>query len=225
MENKKKEPRSSFFLSSIFLKFISFKSCFLFGYNSQIKHFGFNTLYVIIVIIMMQFFAFLTGIYGIFKTVLTTNLLTHSIIKILLFIIGLLLTTVVFSQEKNLKVTNTENRFEKVYKENKRIKVKTLEGEKLKGKLQIMDEKQIMLGDNIVPINSIYKIQRNPFVNILYTTVFAAIAGFVAFASLVVGITVVGVVVTAGFVFLAIRSTNFVLPTTITDSALIEVME
>ena len=84
--------------------------------------------------------------------------------KTALILIVLFISTNLFAQEKYLSITNLDNGKESRIKENSRIKIKTLEGKKLKGKFQISDENQIILSSQIIPLNQIDKIKRNPLV-------------------------------------------------------------
>ncbi|MBN1650197.1 MAG: hypothetical protein JW857_02645 [Bacteroidales bacterium] len=84
--------------------------------------------------------------------------------KTALILIVLFISTQVFAQEKYLSITNLNNGKETRIKENSRIKLKTLDGEKLKGKFQISDDNHIRLASQTIPLNHIDKIKRNPLV-------------------------------------------------------------
>jgi len=84
--------------------------------------------------------------------------------KTALVLIVLFLSTPLFAQEKYLSITNLDNGKESQIKENSRIKLKTLDGKKLKGKFQISDDNQIIVSAHLIPLNQIDKIKRNPLV-------------------------------------------------------------
>ena len=90
--------------------------------------------------------------------------------KITLFVFVLFIATSAFSQEKYLSISDSSNGKEKVFKQNKRVRVKTIEGGKLNGKLKIMNDEQVMIKNIIIPLTSIEKIKNNPLaLNILIT--------------------------------------------------------
>ncbi len=80
----------------------------------------------------------------------------------MLLAVVLLFATSTFSQEKYLSILNSDSGKEMVFKQNQRIRIKTIQGGKVNGKLQIVDDEQIMVGNMVVPIINIEKIKRNP---------------------------------------------------------------
>ncbi len=87
-----------------------------------------------------------------------------------------------FSQEKVLSISNAETGKVTVIKQNERVKIKTVQGEKMKGNLFIADDNQVMINNISIPISTIEKIKRHPLVlNILVSGtlfVFGAYAVF-----------------------------------------------
>lgn len=90
--------------------------------------------------------------------------------KAVLIVVCVLFVTHVFSQEKYLSILNTETGKEVVFKENKRVRVRTVQGGKLNGKLRFADENQVMINNVIIPITSIEKIKKNPMVLQVFIT-------------------------------------------------------
>lgn len=84
--------------------------------------------------------------------------------KIMLFAVCVLCVTTVFSQEKYLSIFNAETGKEVVFKQGKRVRVRTVQGGKLNGKLRFADENQVMINNMIIPMTSIGKIKKNPIV-------------------------------------------------------------
>ncbi|HKI90471.1 MAG TPA: hypothetical protein VKA38_15705 [Draconibacterium sp.] len=82
--------------------------------------------------------------------------------KAMFLIIALIIATSAFSQEKYLSISDSSTGKETVFKQNQRIRIKTIQGGKVNGKLQIVDDKQIMVGNMVVPILNIEKIKHNP---------------------------------------------------------------
>ncbi|MEE4285096.1 MAG: hypothetical protein V2I31_03070 [Mariniphaga sp.] len=92
-----------------------------------------------------------------------------------------------FSQEKVLSISNSETGKVTVFKQNERVKIKTLQGGKIKGTLFIADDNQIMIKNILVPISNIEKIKRNPLVlNILVSGTLFFIGGYGVLGGLVV---------------------------------------
>jgi hypothetical protein len=92
-----------------------------------------------------------------------------------------------FSQEKVLSISNSETGKVTVFKQNERVKIKTLQGGKIKGTLFIADDNQIMIKNILVPISNIEKIKRNPLVlNILVSGTLFIIGGYGVLGGLVV---------------------------------------
>jgi len=59
------------------------------------------------------------------------------------------------------------------------VKVKTLHGGKIKGKLFIADENQIMIKNILIPVSNIEKIKRNPLaLNVLVSGTLFIIGGY-----------------------------------------------
>ena len=106
--------------------------------------------------------------------------------KSLLLVIVFFVTTNVYSQEKFLSISNTETGKVSVFKQNKRIRVKTIQGGKISGKLTMVEDDQIMVGKIIIPIASIAKIKNNPLLlNIINSGLLIVSGGFLVLVSVV----------------------------------------
>lgn len=79
--------------------------------------------------------------------------------KTLSFILLLLFTFPLTAQEKALEMSKTGSEKTRVFKENKRVKVKTLDGGKYIGRFQILDANTVEIEGNIIPLNSISNIK------------------------------------------------------------------
>lgn len=67
------------------------------------------------------------------------------------------------SQEvKAIKVYNPNFEKEVILKENKRIRVITADGERISGKLDIIDDQSIMIKDRVIQLSAIKKIKPHP---------------------------------------------------------------
>jgi len=121
--------------------------------------------------------------------------------KSALLLICVLFAMNVFSQEKYLSISQPGSDKEMVFKENKRVRVKTIQGGKLSGKLHIVDESQVMIKNITIPISSIAMIKYNPLLlNMLVsgTLIFAGGIGFFAgIVGVAWGATMAGIAVGA----------------------------
>ena len=81
----------------------------------------------------------------------------------------LLFVHTVFAQKKAIKITSETSKREIVIKENKRVKVRTLDGQKIKGRLKIVDSQTILVQDQEIDLANILQIKRNPLLLNLFT--------------------------------------------------------
>lgn len=94
---------------------------------------------------------------------------------------------VCFSQEHLLKITNTVSNETTSIKENKRIRIITVDGKKLSGKFRIFDETSIIIDNQIIKLDSIVKLKRHPIYASLLVDVLLVYYG--------IGTTAVGILV------------------------------
>lgn len=121
-----------------------------------------------------------------------------------------------YAQDKHLSISQPGSDKETIFKENKRVKVKTIQGEKISGKLHFVDETQIMIKNSIIPITNISEIRRHPLLlNILVSSAIIAGGGFVVFVGFAVvvvgGSVAIGIaigVLGAAIIFGGIKSPN-----------------
>lgn len=119
------------------------------------------------------------------------------LIKPILFILLSLLTIPLIGQESALEMSKSGTEKSILFKENKRVKVKTLDGEKYIGRFQILDADTIEIEGNIIPLSSISNIKNR--------SIAAGIAGTIlivaGIATIIYGNTVMFLtVVTLGLV-------------------------
>lgn len=87
------------------------------------------------------------------------------------------------SQTKALQLTHQESQKTKIIYEDKRIKIKTIDGNTLKGKLLIIDDQTIKVGEQLLTLDQIVKIKRHPLVMDVFIKV-----GFIYAGALTVGV-------------------------------------
>ncbi len=131
----------------------------------------------------------------------------------------LLLAFIIFSisqtsaQEKALKITNLASQKEVLIKQNKRVKITTLDGTKIKGRIQIKNN-SIFIKDQEIQIDDIASIRKNPLLTSLLTSGLLIYAGGIT-AGIGVIIAAFGstsalwlLVPAAGLIALGIKSPN-----------------
>ncbi|WP_412560667.1 hypothetical protein [Winogradskyella sp. MIT101101] len=99
--------------------------------------------------------------------------------KLLLLFISIFLFNVVISQNNAIKITNLNTNKEKVIKENKRIKLKTSDGQKIKGRFKVENDSTIIVDGAIINLSDIEEIKRNPLLTSVLTSGFLIYSGVI----------------------------------------------
>ena len=106
--------------------------------------------------------------------------------KLIFLFLSLFFLNSLVAQEKAIKIFNKKTEKEIIIKEHKRIRIKTLDGEKVSGRYKILDDETIILKNQRIKLSQIEKIKKNPLgISILTHGVFYSGGVFLAFASLV----------------------------------------
>lgn len=79
-----------------------------------------------------------------------------------LYILLFLISYTVFSQHKAIEITNIKTGKVKVFQENQRIKIRTLDRKKYIGKLKIVDSLNFTVNNKRVKIDSLQSIKNQP---------------------------------------------------------------
>ncbi len=82
--------------------------------------------------------------------------------KKILFLLVFLISYAVFSQHRTIEITNIKTGKVKVFVENQRIKIRTLDGKKHIGNLKISDTLSFTVNNQLVKIDSIQSIKYQP---------------------------------------------------------------
>ena len=98
-----------------------------------------------------------------------------------IYILVFLISYVVFSQHRTIEITNIKTGKMKVFVENYRIKIRTLDGKKYIGNLKISDTLSFTVNNQLVKIDSVQSIKYQPKTLATIKTVV-----------LIVGLTIVG---------------------------------
>lgn len=105
--------------------------------------------------------------------------------KKILFLLTLLLSIATFSQQKAFEITNIKSGKTKIYQENERIKLRTIDRKKLVGELHFKDNQTLLIGENTVNVDSILSIKAHPKVLGTFKTI-VLITGLVLVATSVI---------------------------------------
>ncbi len=159
-----------------------------------------------------------------------TKIIKLKFMKSALLFIGVLFVLNGFSQDKYLGIYQPGTTKETVFKENTRIRVKTVEGGKLSGKFHFVDESQVMIKNIIIPLSSIAEIKHNPLLlNFLVSGTLIVAGGFcvgVGIVAVAWGAVAGGILVGAGgaaIMYAGIKSPNFLPKTHITDNITVKI--
>ena len=136
--------------------------------------------------------------------------------KSILIIVFVFVAMNVFSQEQYLSISRSGSEKETVFKENARVRIKTVQGGKIKGRLHFVDETQVMIKNIGIPVTNISQIKHDPLIlNIFISGTLIAAGGFFVFAGIYaiawgaigagLGVSVGG----AGMMFAGILTPNF----------------
>lgn len=79
-----------------------------------------------------------------------------------IYIVLLFISFTVFSQQKTLEITNIKNGKVKVFEENQRIKIRTLDHKKWVGNLKITDSVSFTVNNHQVALDSLQSIKKQP---------------------------------------------------------------
>ena len=94
-------------------------------------------------------------------------------------------SSLVFSQEKGIILNDKKTEETEFLKENKRIKVFTIDGTNYTGKFKIIDDNTIEIDGVNIPLDSIMKIKRRSLTSALLETTFYVYGGIIVAACIV----------------------------------------
>ena len=135
--------------------------------------------------------------------------------KNFLIAISLLFFNVLIGQNHAIKITNSNSNKEKIIKENKRIKLTTFDGRKLKGRFKIENSSTIIVDNVRIDLTDINSLKRNPLLTSILTSGFliyggAIMAGFGVLIGVLVDSTAFWLTLpAAGMIYTGIKSPNF----------------
>ena len=97
--------------------------------------------------------------------------------KVLFTLVALLFTSLIFSQNSTVKITNQKTGITKIFQEKSRIRIKTLDGKKITGRFQILNDSTMLLKGTVISLADITKIKRNPLMLTIATDVVLFVVG------------------------------------------------
>ena len=135
--------------------------------------------------------------------------------KITLFVSFLLFINLIFAQEQAIKITSPNSEREIIIKENKRVKIRTADGQKIAGRFTIEDDNILVIKGQRISLLDIESIKRNPLVLSIFSSGFFIYAGAITVGmSAIIGLladssafwlTIPG----AAMIYTGIKSPNF----------------
>jgi hypothetical protein len=97
--------------------------------------------------------------------------------KLLLLVIGLFFINVAMSQNNALNIINLNTNKEKIIKENRRIKLITSDGRKIKGRFKVENNSTILIDNVRINLTDIEELKRNPLLSSILTSGFLVYYG------------------------------------------------
>ena len=129
--------------------------------------------------------------------------------------ISLFFVNLIFAQERVLKIVNQVSKKEIIIKENKRIRIKTIDGQKISGRFKIIGKETIFIKKKKIELADIEKIKRNP---LLVSIVTNGLFIYVGASIVIIGVAVGGItsqpylllltIPGAGMIYTGIKSPN-----------------
>lgn len=82
--------------------------------------------------------------------------------KNIIYLLFLLISVTAFSQQKQIEITNIKTGKVKIFEENQRIKIRTLDGKKLVENLKLLDSLTFSVNEHSVKLDSLQSIKKQP---------------------------------------------------------------
>jgi hypothetical protein len=135
--------------------------------------------------------------------------------KIVLFLITAFCFNTVIAQNNAIKITNVNTNKEKIIKENRRIKLKTTDGQKIKGRFKVENNNTIIIDNVRINLTDIDELKRNPLLTSILVTGFLVYGGVITLGfSVLVGVLADSsafwlTIPAAGMIYTGIKAPNF----------------
>ena len=100
--------------------------------------------------------------------------------KVAILLFSLFFTNQFMAQEQAIKISSPTSEKEVIIKENKRIKIRTIEGDKISGRFRMVENNAIKIKDQTIALTNIESIKRNPLFLSIFGTGFLIYGGALA---------------------------------------------
>ena len=134
--------------------------------------------------------------------------------NLVLLIIATFFINITLAQTNAIKITNLNTNKEKIIKENRRIKLKTFDGRKIKGRFKIEND-MIVIDEVQINLTDISELKRNPLLTSILTSGFLIYAGAITGGlGILIGVLADSAgfwltIPAAGMIYAGIKSPNF----------------
>jgi len=91
--------------------------------------------------------------------------------------LSLIFVNLTLAQQQAIRISSPTSTKEVIIKENKRIKIKTADGERISGRFRTVSNNAIVIKDQRIEISEIESIKRNPLLLSLFSSSFLIYAG------------------------------------------------
>ena len=88
-----------------------------------------------------------------------------------------MLCNIAVAQQKGILLSSKTDDDTEFFRENKLVKIKTIDGKKHTGRIQIVDENTIMIDDDLITMNTIIKIRSQSLLSAVLSAGFILIGG------------------------------------------------
>jgi hypothetical protein len=100
--------------------------------------------------------------------------------KTTILFLSLCLVNLIAAQERVIKISSPASEKKIIIKENKRIKIRTVDGQKISGRFSIEDNRVIAIKDQKIALSDIESIKRNPLLLSVFSSGFLIYGGALA---------------------------------------------
>lgn len=97
--------------------------------------------------------------------------------KLIIVLVAILFSSLIFSQNAVINISNQKTGVTLILQEKSRIRIKTVDGKKITGRFQILNDSTLLLSGKEISLANIKKIKRNPLAMTIATDVILFVVG------------------------------------------------
>lgn len=97
--------------------------------------------------------------------------------KLIIVLVAILFSSLIFSQNAVINISNQKTGVTLILQEKSRIRIKTVDGKKITGRFQILNDSTLLLRGKEISLANIKKIKRNPLAMTIATDVILFVVG------------------------------------------------